>query len=483
MKKRNKMKVMLVLVVAMISSMLSGCQIKGKSEETATMDKQYAEDEKIIKVIDRIRDSEYVPSDFVQKHIDSDTVQWFCASYAIFNQVNAKELNLIGGLLEDYGNHEETVVIKMQGELELGWEITSRETAMEKIQWLVEEGHSKVYTEMAEVLIENHAMGKSDWSDEFPEQEDQNRIMTVQQAYQEFGEDGLAGWDLSRALQVIGDCYHADYINLEEVLELSLPIALKLQSTFDSWEELTASYLYGYQYWKKDDLDNSASEVNARRQIYEDLAADENGPYQLSYDTKLVCTWDEETVRNAKAEQEKREKEEQEQREKEEEKNRIKMPELDEDGYYTIYDHDTDISEKVKMPEGYTEGEFIRDTYLHVINEEKELELFYSVEVCQDVDSVNAFILTSPLDVLEAEYDSYEVIKEELEQDQEPMRFYTFVTYELDGEQKQGNIGYLFRMLDDGSYQGIYVKLRGAGVIKLSEEEALDMMFLGMKIN
>ena len=45
--------------------------------------------------------------------------------------------------------------------------------------------------------------------------------------YTQYGEHGMDGWDYSRALQVLGDCYLADYINLEECLDLSLPIAKK----------------------------------------------------------------------------------------------------------------------------------------------------------------------------------------------------------------------------------------------------------------
>ena len=95
----------------------------------------------------------------------------------------------------------------------------------------------------------------------------------------------MDGWDYSRALQVLGDCYLADYINLEECLDLSLPIAKKLQSAFTSWEELADSYIYGYAFWQNETADDV--ETKFRIQTYAELVEMENSPYSVAYDTKL----------------------------------------------------------------------------------------------------------------------------------------------------------------------------------------------------
>ena len=60
----------------------------------------------------------------------------------------------------------------------------------------------------------------------------------------------------------LGDCYLADYINLEECLDLSLPIAKKLQSAFTSWEELADSYIYGYAFWQNETADDVETKVS-----------------------------------------------------------------------------------------------------------------------------------------------------------------------------------------------------------------------------
>lgn len=453
MNKTTRKIVTLALITIMLSAILGGCQ---KSEN-----------KEIIDVINYTADSDYKPSDFIQEDIDSDTVQWICASYAIFNQVNEKELNMIGGMLDDYGDYEELIVLKMQNELEAGWEISNRKTAMEQLRWLVEEGHSKAYIELAMKMKDDKVTDESNLN---------NRGMTVQQAYKQFGEDGLTGWDLTRALQVIGDCYHAEYINLEEALDLSLPIAVKLQSTFDNWDEVAESYLYGYQYWQKEAPDDKASETSVRRETYEELAADQEGPYQISYDTKLVSNWDKEAVSKAKQEKEKREQEEK-------EKDELKPPQKNKNGEYTIRNYETSVTEKVKLPEGFVEDEESVDFLVKAVNKEKELNISYSVDTCENEESVDNLIFASRLYVTENGYENLEIVKEELEQDQSPLRFYAFVTFDVNGEKKQGNVGYLFYKLENGSYQGVLVQLTGAGVLNLSEEEALDIMFSGVEIN
>ena len=122
-----------------------------------------------------------------------------------------------------------------------------------------------------------------------PDDENQPRYETAYEAYEKYGEAGIDGWDYSRALQILGDCYQAEYINLQECLDMSLPIARKLQETYDSWEGVAESYLYGYSFWKKElPTDYDSQE---RWDIYDELKSMEQGPYTLAYDTVLEDTW------------------------------------------------------------------------------------------------------------------------------------------------------------------------------------------------
>ena len=53
---------------------------------------------------------------------------------------------------------------------------------------------------------------------------------------------------------------------------------------FESWDDLMASYLRGYEYWSE--------ESSAERQaIYDDLKTRDDNPYQVDYKMELEKTW------------------------------------------------------------------------------------------------------------------------------------------------------------------------------------------------
>ena len=119
----------------------------------------------------------------------------------------------------------------------------------EVINKLLTKGHRETYLKTVKKLEKKGLLELSteEAMTNFSEDDEEfARYQDAHEMYTQYGEHGMDGWDYSRALQVLGDCYLADYINLEECLDLSLPIAKKLQSAFTSWEELADSYIYGY---------------------------------------------------------------------------------------------------------------------------------------------------------------------------------------------------------------------------------------------
>ena len=178
------------------------------------------------------------------------------------------------------------------------------------------------------------------------------RYQDAHEMYTQYGEHGMDGWDYSRALQVLGDCYLADYINLEECLDLSLPIAKKLQSAFTSWEELADSYIYGYAFWQNETADDV--ETKFRIQAYAELVEMENSPYSVAYDTKLENTWKDGEKRK-------------------EERKACEMS----DGYVPIRCTDTE-SVQVRLPEEYV---FDKEDY-------EEYENTKFSKPCGDGDSI-----------------------------------------------------------------------------------------------
>ena len=238
-------------------------------------------------------EGEYKPASFEQRDVNSDTIRWMCSAYAIYSAYNDKSLEVVGGLA---GDDREWYREEVKEALAGGWGIYDRKDVEDTLEDLLEEGHRKQYKEAvselkkAEILelSSGEAMVEIAGYDSLSEEE-VCKYQTAYEAYQKYGENGIDGWDYCRALQILGDCYQAEYINLEECLDLSLPIAQELQKTYENWDGVAESYLYGYSFWKGEWTDDYDSQK--RWEVYEELKNMESGPYTVPYDTKLENTW------------------------------------------------------------------------------------------------------------------------------------------------------------------------------------------------
>ena len=238
-------------------------------------------------------EGEYKPASFEQRDVNSDTIRWMCSAYAIYSAYNDKSLEVVGGLV---GDDREWYREEVKEALAGGWGIYDRKDVEDTLEDLLEEGHRKQYKEAvselkkAEILelSSGEAMVEIAGYDSLSEEE-VCKYQTAYEAYQKYGENGIDGWDYCRALQILGDCYQAEYINLEECLDLSLPIAQELQKTYENWDGVAESYLYGYSFWKGERTDDYDSQK--RWEVYEELKNMESGPYTVPYDTKLENTW------------------------------------------------------------------------------------------------------------------------------------------------------------------------------------------------
>ena len=238
-------------------------------------------------------EGEYKPASFEQRDVNSDTIRWMCSAYAIYSAYNDKSLEVVGGLA---GDDREWYREEVKEALAGGWGIYDRKDVEDTLEDLLEEGHRKQYKEAvselkkAEILelSSGEAMVEIAGYDSLSEEE-VCKYQTAYEAYQKYGENGIDGWDYCRALQILGDCYQAEYINLEECLDLSLPIAQELQKTYENWDGVAESYLYGYSFWKGERTDDYDS--RKRWEVYEELKNMESGPYTVPYDTKLENTW------------------------------------------------------------------------------------------------------------------------------------------------------------------------------------------------
>ena len=238
-------------------------------------------------------EGEYKPASFEQRDVNSDTIRWMCSAYAIYSAYNDKSLEVVGGLA---GDDREWYREEVKEALAGGWGIYDRKDVEDTLEDLLEEGHRKQYKEAVSELKKAEILELSSGEAmveiagyESLSEEEVCKYQTAYEAYQKYGENGIDGWDYCRALQILGDCYQAEYINLEECLDLSLPIAQELQKTYENWDGVAESYLYGYSFWKGERTDDYDSQK--RWEVYEELKNMESGPYTVPYGTKLENTW------------------------------------------------------------------------------------------------------------------------------------------------------------------------------------------------
>ena len=219
----------------------------------------------------------------------SDTLSWFNAAYAVITTLNGGDLKLVAG-------YEPGEMIRQieQGILERDWGVTDKASLEETIDWLLTEGHN------AGALSLLNDLGAGDISrDELIafmeeigfEEEELVDLLAAYDAKEAYGENAIAGWDLSRAMSLMGWGYLAGYYTYEEAMDQSLETAQRIQQTFDSWDDFFNSYFYGYSYWSEEALDDPTSQAYERHALYEELKSDPTGIFRVDWNATLTKEW------------------------------------------------------------------------------------------------------------------------------------------------------------------------------------------------
>lgn len=221
-----------------------------------------------------------------------DTVLWFNATYAPLTYSNGWDWRLVGGMKPTEENIEIDKYVLQQS-----WGIHDRETAMEKVEQLKEEGHRATCRKCMEELekaglmdLEERTFRSKLLQSEFADEP--YRYMIAYQMHQAgLDADYMAAWDLCRANQLYAAFYLCGYMTYEEAMDASLENSLILQKMYSSWDEMMDGYLLGYQFWQKDPDTSRDSPTKERRRMYEMMLQSDENPYQLDWDMELEKSW------------------------------------------------------------------------------------------------------------------------------------------------------------------------------------------------
>lgn len=205
---------------------------------------------------------------------------WALGTTALLTERNRNRHDLLGSLEMTDAN-----VGVAQQSLARWWGIRSRKDLLNSLKWLDEEGHRKGFTYLGNLVV--NAENYEEFLASAPDERVYYKIVIVKKYYDEDNKDKqLMSWDFSRYIWLCRFSYLSGYISEEEAWEKIMPVARKLQSTFDSWKGLGQDYLIGREYWTYD------PEEAARFQtIYQKLLNDPESPWNLyPWDTNLDDT-------------------------------------------------------------------------------------------------------------------------------------------------------------------------------------------------
>lgn len=260
-----------------LMSLLAGCTSKDKTDGTVSSTDSNQEEANLSTTSEEMKTPE------------SKTIQWINTTYAILTTANNGDINLVGG-----SNKHAVSTSIQKNTLESWWDVTDRLSAEENMNWLLNEGgHRQAFLEEYTYYgFPNMTPEQAQAEISLYVLEDQPYLQLIYDAYAQFGEHAIDAWDYCRATQLLASYYLADYYTYEEAMDQSLEICKLLQQTYRSWDEMVQSYLYGYQYWMEDDINDPDSDSYARLQIYEQLKASDQNPYEaVDWNMELVKDW------------------------------------------------------------------------------------------------------------------------------------------------------------------------------------------------
>ncbi|GLC81789.1 DUF1266 domain-containing protein [Lacrimispora brassicae] len=208
----------------------------------------------------------------------SPTFRFVNGTFAIVTIMNSGHYKIFAG---QFKNSNSKTVSKQL--LKNYWDITNKENGLETVEALVEGMHSTDYLAMIEANSTNELSQTTDRKDE-------SNSQTLYEAYKDFGEKAILGWDLSRANEILSRLYLSDYIDKDTYIDKTIVVSKRIQSAFSSWDDFIKSYMYGYQYWSHDNpkVDSKKPKnYQQRERVINLMKNDLNSPLHLDWNTPL----------------------------------------------------------------------------------------------------------------------------------------------------------------------------------------------------
>lgn len=207
---------------------------------------------------------------------------WMIALSAILNEQNGYSHDSIYG-----GRQRSAEQIKINKEcLERDWNISNRQTLMDSLDWLWEDGHRSDFLKARSFFSALSENGQNDYLKAISKESDRYIQYHLIKAYdKKLPQAGILAWDFGRYVFLCRDGAFLGYISNQEAFELMLKVAKVIQKSYLSWKEYGLAYMAGRQFWLKNLSSDSA---HWHTNYLSKMLFDKDSPWvKLDWSTKL----------------------------------------------------------------------------------------------------------------------------------------------------------------------------------------------------
>ena len=202
---------------------------------------------------------------------------WALATTAVLTERNRERHDLLGGR-----EHTDENVREKQQLLREWWGVTDRETLLAALRWIDEEGHRMEFDRVVRYVATRSPEELVKVRDALKDNAQARQELEVVLAHQaKLSDKSLLGWDYSRYITLCRWGHLVGYLTEDEAWDRIMPVARRLQRTFDSWKDLGENYLIGREFWSQEETERNGP---LYRQVYQHLLDDPASPWNR-------CAW------------------------------------------------------------------------------------------------------------------------------------------------------------------------------------------------
>ncbi|CAN5309833.1 hypothetical protein BH11CYA1_BH11CYA1_50550 [soil metagenome] len=210
--------------------------------------------------------------------------QWAIACSSMLFATNGQGLHSLSGRAFTEENKRSKQIA-----LEEVWGVSSRVDLLTALQNLKNNGgHNYLWQTYIKIKKGEIKPGDvKEVAEDILSGEFKERLAVVSEYGDTFGDRGISAWDLCRYVNLVRGGYLLGLVSEKEAYDLIMPVAMKIQQTYSSWEQMNDEYLIGRKFWSHKEWQEDTLKTT---RITKRLLTQKSSPWvALPWDTDLNC--------------------------------------------------------------------------------------------------------------------------------------------------------------------------------------------------